>query len=84
MRALELVKSQASREPAPDETKKVTQYCYQHGLITITAGTYGNVIRLLVPLVVSDEQLEEGLNVLEAGLATVAAKQPALAGTSAG
>lgn len=84
MRALELVKSQASREPAPDETKKVTQYCYQHGLITITAGTYGNVIRLLVPLVVSHEQLEEGLNVLEAGLATVAAKQPALAGTSAG
>lgn len=84
MRALELVKSQASREPAPDETKKITQFCYEHGLITITAGTYGNVIRLLVPLVVSDEQLEEGLNVLESALASVSAKRQALVGTSAG
>ena len=54
MRAIELVKSRETREPAPEETKKITQYCYEHGLITITAGTYGNVIRVLVPLVVSD------------------------------
>src|SRR5207248_11773114 len=54
MRALELVKSRETREPAPEETKRITQYCYEHGLITITAGSYGNVIRVLVPLVVSD------------------------------
>ncbi len=65
MRAIELVKSRETREPAPEETKKITQYCYEHGLITITAGSYGNVIRMLVPLVVTDEQMEEGLDVLE-------------------
>jgi 4-aminobutyrate aminotransferase/(S)-3-amino-2-methylpropionate transaminase len=74
MRALELVKSRESREPAPEETKKITQYCYEHGLITITAGSYGNVIRVLVPLVVTDQQMDEGLDVLEAALASVCEK----------
>jgi 4-aminobutyrate aminotransferase/(S)-3-amino-2-methylpropionate transaminase len=71
MRALELVKSRESREPAPEATKKITQYCYEHGLITITAGSYANVIRVLVPLVVTDQQMDEGLDVLEAALASV-------------
>jgi 4-aminobutyrate aminotransferase/(S)-3-amino-2-methylpropionate transaminase len=74
MCAVELVKDQASREPAGEETKKVAQYCYEHGLITITAGTYGNVMRILVPLVVTDEEFDEGLGVLEAALAAVAEK----------
>jgi 4-aminobutyrate aminotransferase / (S)-3-amino-2-methylpropionate transaminase / 5-aminovalerate transaminase len=74
MRAIELVKSRESREPAPAETKKITQYCYEHGLITITAGSYGNVIRVLVPLVVTDQQMDEGLDVLEAALASVCEK----------
>src|SRR6478752_5664660 len=46
MQALELVQSQDKREPATEDTKAITQYCYEHGLITISAGTYGNVIRL--------------------------------------
>jgi 4-aminobutyrate aminotransferase/(S)-3-amino-2-methylpropionate transaminase len=79
MRALELVKSRESREPAPDATKSVAKYCYEHGLITLTAGTYGNVIRILVPLVITDDEFEEGLNVLEAALHSVGEKQPALA-----
>lgn len=79
MRAFELVKSRESREPAPDETKKVSQYCYEHGLITITAGSYNNVIRILVPLVVTDQQLDEGFDVLEAALASVSEKRPVLA-----
>jgi 4-aminobutyrate aminotransferase/(S)-3-amino-2-methylpropionate transaminase len=79
MRAIELVKSRETREPAPEETKRITQYCYEHGLITITAGTYSNVIRLLVPLVISEEQMEEGLDVLENALASVCAGQPAVA-----
>ena len=79
MRALELVRSRDSREPAPDETKKITQYCYEHGLITITAGTYGNVIRVLVPLVITDEQLDEALDVLESALETVSAPRQDLA-----
>src|SRR2546429_4990601 len=71
MCAIELVKNPATREPAAEETKKVAQYCYEQGLITITAGTYGNVMRILVPLVVTDGQFEEGLDVLEAALAHV-------------
>jgi 4-aminobutyrate aminotransferase/(S)-3-amino-2-methylpropionate transaminase len=71
MQAMELVQSQETREPAAQETKQITQYCYEHGLITISAGSYGNVIRLLMPLVITDEQLEEGLNVLEGALKTV-------------
>ena len=39
MQALELVKSKHTREPASEETKKISQYCYEHGLITITAGS---------------------------------------------
>jgi len=81
MRALELVKSGETREPAAEETKKITQYCYEHGLITITAGSYGNVIRILVPLVITDEQLDEGLDVLEAAFASVSEKDVALVGT---
>ena len=79
MRAIELVKSRDTREPAPEETKKITQYCYEHGLITITAGSYGNVIRVLVPLVVTDQQMNEGLDVLEAALASVCENRRPLA-----
>ncbi len=46
MQALELVRSKATREPADEETKQVAQYCYEHGLVLITAGSYSNVIRL--------------------------------------
>jgi 4-aminobutyrate aminotransferase/(S)-3-amino-2-methylpropionate transaminase len=73
MRAIELVKSRETREPAPEETKRITRYCYEHGLITITAGSYGNVIRVLVPLVITDEQMDEALDVLEAAIGSVGA-----------
>ncbi len=78
MQALELVRSRASRQPADAETKQVSQYCYEHGLVTITAGSYGNVIRLLMPLVITDAQMDEAMDVLEAGLAHVAEKKGAL------
>ena len=76
MCAIELVKNPETREPGASETKKLAQYCYEHGLITITAGTYGNVMRILVPLIVSDAQFSEGLDVLEAGLAHVCSAAP--------
>ncbi len=78
MQAIELVKA-GTREPAMPETKQITQYCYEHGLITITAGSYGNVIRILVPLVVTEAQMDEGLDVLEAGFAEINARQEASA-----
>jgi 4-aminobutyrate aminotransferase / (S)-3-amino-2-methylpropionate transaminase / 5-aminovalerate transaminase len=76
MCAIELVKDKATREPHAEATKKIAQHCYEHGLITITAGTYGNVMRILVPLVVTDEQFDEGLDVLEAALTHVSAAVP--------
>jgi 4-aminobutyrate aminotransferase/(S)-3-amino-2-methylpropionate transaminase len=79
MQALELVRSRQTRAPAEEETKRILQYCYEHGLIMITAGSYGNVIRLLVPLVVTDSQMEEGLDVLESALATVCDTKGAVA-----
>jgi 4-aminobutyrate aminotransferase/(S)-3-amino-2-methylpropionate transaminase len=79
MCAMELVREVQTREPAEKETKQIAEYCYKHGLILITAGTFNNVIRILVPLVVTDEQFEEGLNVIEAALASVIeTKQPAM------
>jgi len=78
MQAIELVRSPETREPAPEETKQIMDYCYEHGLIALTAGSYSNVVRLLVPLVISDEQMDEGLDVLEAALYSVAAKQTAI------
>jgi len=78
MQALELVRSRLTREPADDETKQVSQYCYEHGLVTITAGSYSNVIRLLMPLVITDAQMDEGLDVLGSALGHVAEGKPAL------
>jgi 4-aminobutyrate aminotransferase/(S)-3-amino-2-methylpropionate transaminase len=75
MQAIELVKSQEDKAPATDETKRITQYCYEHGLITITAGSYSNVIRVLVPLVATNEQIDEGFEVLESALAAVCGKK---------
>jgi 4-aminobutyrate aminotransferase / (S)-3-amino-2-methylpropionate transaminase / 5-aminovalerate transaminase len=71
MCAIELVRNAASREPADTETKDIAHYCYEHGLITITAGSYNNVMRILVPFAITDEQFDEGLGVLEAAIASV-------------
>jgi len=64
MQALELVRSRETREPAKAETEQIMRFCYEHGLLTISAGTYGNVIRVLVPLMIPDAQFDEGLAVL--------------------
>ncbi len=77
MCAIELVRNAETHEPADAETKEVAQFCYKHGLITITAGTYNNVIRILTPLVISHEQFDEGLDVIAAALASVAQRKHA-------
>ncbi len=71
MRAIELVTDKTSRRPAVDETKRVLAACHQRGLVIISAGTLGNVIRVLVPLVVTDEQFRMGMQILEQSLAEV-------------
>ncbi len=71
MQAIELVRAPGSRQPAEAETEAVVRQCYEHGLIVLSAGTYANVIRLLVPLVITGEQFEEGLAALERALESV-------------
>ncbi len=68
MLALELVRDRLTREPATEETKKITQLCYEKGLVVISCGNFGNVLRVLMPLVITDEQLERGLSILEESL----------------
>jgi len=79
MQALELVRSKQTREPAPEETQKISQRCYENGLIIITAGSYSNIIRLLMPIVISDDQMKEAMDVMEAAIATVAEKKEPVA-----
>jgi 4-aminobutyrate aminotransferase / (S)-3-amino-2-methylpropionate transaminase / 5-aminovalerate transaminase len=72
MRALELVCSPESREPASAEAAAIIRYCYEKGVLILSAGRYGNIIRLLMPLVITDNQFEEALCVLEDALVCVA------------
>lgn len=73
MVAMELVKDRVTKEPASEETAEIIHRCHDAGLIIIKAGLYDNVIRVLVPLVVTDDQLREGLDILERELAAVQA-----------
>jgi 4-aminobutyrate aminotransferase/(S)-3-amino-2-methylpropionate transaminase len=65
MRALEIVKNKSTKQPDKEAAQKIQQLCYQNGLLSLTAGTYSNIIRTLMPLVISNEQLAEGIEVLE-------------------
>ena len=71
MVGIELVKDRETKEPAKEETAQITQECLSQGLIIIAAGVYGNVIRMLMPLVITDEQLERALNILDGAFAKV-------------
>jgi 4-aminobutyrate aminotransferase/(S)-3-amino-2-methylpropionate transaminase len=77
MIGLEFVRDAQTREPAPEIAARVAEHALRHGLVLLKAGLYGNVIRNLAPLVITDEQLAEALDVLEAAIehavATVAA-----------
>lgn len=70
MLGLALVKGPGGT-PAADETKRLAAYCFEHGLITLTCGIYGNVLRVLAPLVIADEQLERALGIIEDGLVEI-------------
>jgi 4-aminobutyrate aminotransferase/(S)-3-amino-2-methylpropionate transaminase len=68
MLALELVRDRLSKVPAADEAKKLVSLCYRKGLIILACGNYGNVIRTLMPLVISDEELERGMTIIDESL----------------
>ena len=64
MVGIELVKDRVTREPAKPETQGIIASACSQGVILIAAGTYGNVVRFLAPLTITDEELDEGLAIL--------------------
>jgi 4-aminobutyrate aminotransferase/(S)-3-amino-2-methylpropionate transaminase len=72
MLAMEIVKDRATKEPDAQAVTDILAAAHQRGLILINAGMYGNVVRVLVPLNISDEQLQQGLDILAASIDTVA------------
>lgn len=64
MIGIDLVKSRATKEPYPELAARVVKSCAENGLIILSAGVHGNVIRTLMPLCITDAQLDEGLDVL--------------------
>jgi len=73
MVAMELVRDRGSKEPAAAETSEIIHRCHDEGLLIIKAGMYDNVVRTLVPFVISDELLEDGLDILSSQLEAVSA-----------
>jgi len=71
MIAIELVKP-GTMEPDATRTAALNKYCHQHGVVTLTAGTYGNVFRFLPPLTIPVPLLEEALGILEAAFEATA------------
>jgi 4-aminobutyrate aminotransferase/(S)-3-amino-2-methylpropionate transaminase len=69
MLAVELVKDRTTKEPAPESTAALAKACHAAGLLVLTTGTYGNVLRFLPPLVIGEDLLHEGLDILEEALA---------------
>jgi 4-aminobutyrate aminotransferase / (S)-3-amino-2-methylpropionate transaminase / 5-aminovalerate transaminase len=74
MQALELVEDRRTKEPAARLASETTAAARERGLILLSCGLYGNVIRILVPLVISGDDLDQGLELLEEAL--VAAASP--------
>ncbi len=73
MLAIELVKSRETKEPAPELATRVIEESLQRGLLLLKAGLYGNCVRVLAPLVITDDELDEALEVWEEALAAALA-----------
>ena len=71
MVAIELVKDPQTKEPNKKAATDLIQYCFEQGILIMGAGIYGNVIRFLPPVIISDEQLDKAIEVLENGFATL-------------
>src|SRR5205823_12307482 len=69
MVGVEFVRDAASKEPNEEFLGAVVARAMQRGLITVTCGAYHNVLRHLIPLAITDDELEEGLDVLAASVA---------------
>ena len=65
MCGVEFVKDKSSKEPYPEIVKKITKYAFERGVIFISAGIFSNVIRFLPPLVMTEQQVNFGMAVLD-------------------
>lgn len=65
MIGLELVRDPKTKEPATRETRQIVKSCYERGLLITRSGAFSNVLRTLMPLVITDEEIDEGLSILE-------------------
>ena len=70
MLAIEFIEP-GTHNPNSAAVDALVKHCHQNGVLVLNAGTYGNVIRFLPPLPISDAQLNDALDVLEAGLASL-------------
>jgi 4-aminobutyrate aminotransferase/(S)-3-amino-2-methylpropionate transaminase len=70
MQAIELVKP-GTKDPNPEAQASIIKYCQQKGVLILSAGTYGNVIRLIPPLVIPEHLLKEGLAVLDEAISKI-------------
>ena len=75
MIGIEFVRDQKTKEKAPDVRNRVIQSAFEKGLLLLSCGLYGNVIRLLPPLTASDEELGRGLDLLEEALGDAGAER---------
>ncbi len=75
MTAVELVKDRETKEPATEETDAVMKEAMKRGVLGLKAGIYGNVLRMLAPLVITEEQLHEALDALEMSIAEVSKRR---------
>jgi 4-aminobutyrate aminotransferase len=72
MVAFEMVKESGGHEPNPEATAALTKKALEHGLVILSCGFFGNTVRLLAPLTIPKDQLEEGLNIIEKSLIEIA------------
>jgi 4-aminobutyrate aminotransferase/(S)-3-amino-2-methylpropionate transaminase len=78
MCAMEIVKNRQDKTPDKETVAKIVKAACERGLLLLSAGIYSNVIRILMPLTITDDQLEEGLQILEEAIEAVLTNDPAL------
>ena len=72
MLAIELVHGRSTKDPAPEVASAIVEAAAERGLLLLKAGIYSNVIRVLLPLVIADAELDEALDVWEEAIASCA------------
>lgn len=84
MMAIEIHEQGDPTRPGAAIVKQISEFCLEQGLITVTAGVHANVIRVLCPLVITDEQLSRGLDIIKQAIARFTNRAPSMAAAQKG